>query len=333
MDRCPPTHVGGKQTFAPSGALKAPSVRCPLAPGVPFGSLSRSTVSDPEAQTRRELAEVREGQGNRFHWAPDGPLSKMLVAHFSIGPFFDPPFFNPSRESTGLGGIAMRNLAIAAIILGFVLPADGARADEAANPAGMWQWSFPGRGTWPDTAVSLARDGNQVTGFVISNTGSESPISQANYQDGTISFQVRGRFSTFTYTGKLSGDAIEGQIRLVGTSLTQTRPWKAVRVDSRNPSGTWENSVSTNGNTWVTLLRLKREGDKLTGTITPSNARARTIEEGTFKDGKMRFVVRESQSGKVFLRHYRLYLLGDSIVGHTKVGGGSGPFRATRVKE
>jgi hypothetical protein len=228
----------------------------------------------------------------------------------------------------------MRHLAIVAIILGVVLPADRARADESANPTGMWQWSFPrGRAPWPDTAVSLGRDGNQVTGFVISSTGFETPISQGNCQDGTISFQVRGRFSTFTYTGKLSGDTIEGQIRLAGKSLTQTRPWKAVRVDSRDPTGTWKNSVSTNGKTWETLLRFKLEGDKLTGTMTPSNGKIQTIEEGTFKDGKMTFVVRESQSGKAFLRRYSVYLLGDTMIGQTKVGGGGGPFKATRVKE
>jgi hypothetical protein len=227
----------------------------------------------------------------------------------------------------------MRKLAIAALILGFVLPHLGVRADESTGPRGMWQWSFARNRPWPDTAVSLERDGNRVRGFVISNTGSERPISQGNYQDGTISFQVRLGFSTFTYTGKLSGDTIEGQVRLEGTSLTQTRPWKAVRVDSRDPSGTWKNEVSTNGHTYVTLLRFQREGDKLSGTITPSSGTARTIEEGAFKDGKMTFVVRESQSGKAFSRHYSLYLLGDTMIGQTRVGGGGGPFRATRVKE
>jgi hypothetical protein len=227
-----------------------------------------------------------------------------------------------------------RTTICAAIILGFVLAADCVRADDAANPTGTWQWSFPrNRAPWPDTAVSLERDGNQVTGFVISSTGSETAISNGSDQDGTISFQVRGRFSTFTYTGKLRGDTIEGQIRLEGKSLTQTRHWKAVRVDSRDPSGTWENSVSTNGNTWVTRLRFQREGEKLTGTITPSNGKMKAIEEGTFKDGKLTFVVRESQSGKEFLRRYRLYLLGDTMIGQIKVGGGGGPFKATRVKE
>jgi len=228
----------------------------------------------------------------------------------------------------------MRQLAIVALIVGFVLPADGARADESANPTGMWQWSSPrGRATWPDTAVSLEGDGKQVTGFVISNTGSEKPISHGHYENGTISFQVRLGFSTFTYSGKLSGDTIEGQIRLEGKSLTQTRPWKAVRVDSRDPSGTWEHSVSTNGKTWVTRLRFQREGEKVSGTIMPSNGNAQTIEEGRFKDGKLTFVVRESQSGEEIVRRYSLYLLGDAMVGQTRVGGGGGPFKATRVKE
>ena len=105
-----------------------------------------------------------------------------------------------------------------------------------------------------------------------------------------------------------------------------------MRVDSRDPSGTWANSVSTNGKTRVSLLRFRLEGENLSGTITPSNGKARTIEEGTFKDGKITFVVRESQSGKQFVRRYSLYLLGDTIR-QAKVGGGGGPFKATRVKE
>lgn len=222
----------------------------------------------------------------------------------------------------------------AAIILGFILPAVAVRADDSANPTGMWRWSYPRKSApWPDIAVSLERDGNQVAGFVISSTGSERAISNGTYQDGTITFQLPGRFSTFTYTGKLSGETIEGEIKLEGKSLTQTRHWKAVRVDSRDPSGTWKNEVSTNGKTAVTRLRFQREGEKLAGTIAPGKGKMHTIEEGTFKDGKLTFVVRESQSGKEFVRRYRLYLLGDTLIGQTKVGGGSGPFKATRVNE
>jgi hypothetical protein len=224
----------------------------------------------------------------------------------------------------------MKHLEIVGIILGLAMPADGARADDNAKPTGMWQWSSA---PWPDTALYLKGDGNQVTGFLISNTGGEKPISNGSYKDGTVSFQLPGRFSTFTYTGKLSGDTIEGQIRLDGNSRTQTRPWKAVRVDSRDPSGAWKHSVSANGQTWVTILRFKLEDEKLTGTIGGSDGTAKTIEEGTFKDGKMTFLVRGSQSGKEYVRHYSLYLLGDTILGQTSVGGGSGPLKATRTKD
>jgi hypothetical protein len=225
----------------------------------------------------------------------------------------------------------MKHLRIVAVILGLAMPAEGARADDYAKPTGMWQWSFPR--AWPETALYLRGDGNQVTGFLIGNTGWEKPISNGNYKDGTVSFQVPGRFSTFTYTGKLSGDTIQGQIRIDGNSRTYTRPWKAVRVDSRDPSGTWMKSVSINGKTRVTILRFELEDEKLTGTITPSNGKAKTIEEGTFKDGNMTFLVRESQSGKEYICHYSLHLLGDTIIGQTEVGGGSGPLKATRIKE
>jgi hypothetical protein len=181
--------------------------------------------------------------------------------------------------------------------------------------------------------LHLNFDGSRLTGVTITSIGTEKPIEEGKFDEGTISFKVGLRLSTYTYTGKLNGDKIEGQIRLDGSTRSQTRPWNAVRMDDRNLAGAWKQTVSANGQTWETIYRFKFDADKLTGTLSGSSGNEQTIEDGEFKDGKITFLVHRRDKRGEYTVHYEGYVVGDSIFGQSKVGGGSGPWKATRVKE
>ena len=111
----------------------------------------------------------------------------------------------------------------------------------AADPAGTWTWSTPGRNGGPErkTTLKLKVDGDKLTG-TLSNPGrgggaaTETEISDGKVKGDEVSFSVTREFNgnkmTSKYTGKLSADAIKGKISFENRNgEAQTRDWEAKR--------------------------------------------------------------------------------------------------------
>ena len=71
----------------------------------------------------------------------------------------------------------------------------------------------------------------------------------------------------------------------------------AIAADDAKPEGTWKWAFERNGEKIETTLKLKAEGDKLTGTITGRDGKESDIEEGSFKDGEVKFQVTRERDG------------------------------------
>src|SRR3954447_15150491 len=83
-------------------------------------------------------------------------------------------------------------------------------------------------------------------------------------------------------------------------------------------TGTWTWTIERNGNTIETTLKLKQDGDKLTGTISGRQGSETAIEDGTVKGDTVSFkVTREFGDNKIVF-NYQGKLSGDSIKGETK---------------
>jgi hypothetical protein len=73
--------------------------------------------------------------------------------------------------------------------------------------------------------------------------------------------------------------------------------------DKANPTGTWKWSVERNGQTFESTFKLKLEGDMLSGTLARGD-RESGIEDGTYKDGEVSFMVtREFNGNKVTIKY------------------------------
>jgi hypothetical protein len=82
-----------------------------------------------------------------------------------------------------------------------------------------------------------------------------------------------------------------------------------------DPTGTWKWSFTgQNGQTRETTLKLKLEGEKLTGTISGRNGDT-AIENATLKDGNISFQVTREFNGNKFTQKYNGAISGDSIKG------------------
>jgi hypothetical protein len=85
-----------------------------------------------------------------------------------------------------------------------------------------------------------------------------------------------------------------------------------------DPTGTWKWTVDRNGTTVETTLKLKQEGDKLTGTITGRQGNETAIEDGKVSDDKVSFKVTREFNGNKIVFSYAGKLTGDTIKGETK---------------
>ena len=83
---------------------------------------------------------------------------------------------------------------------------------------------------------------------------------------------------------------------------------------AEDPSGTWKWTAMMGNNTREVTLKLKLDGDKLTGTIT-MGTRDTEITDGTYKDGDVAFSVVREQNGNKRTTKYTGKVSGDAIKG------------------
>ena len=82
-----------------------------------------------------------------------------------------------------------------------------------------------------------------------------------------------------------------------------------------DPTGTWKWEVEFNGQKREQTLKLKLDGDKLTGGMVGRNNQETKIEDGTFKDGEVSFKVTRERNGQKFTTKYTGKVAGDTLKG------------------
>jgi hypothetical protein len=86
--------------------------------------------------------------------------------------------------------------------------------------------------------------------------------------------------------------------------------------DSADPSGTWKWSFTGRDNqTREATLKLKLEGDKLTGAMLGRDNQETAIEDASYKEGEVAFTVTREFNGQKFTRKYKGKVSGDTIKG------------------
>ena len=121
-------------------------------------------------------------------------------------------------------------IATAAVLAVTTLSGSALAAD--ANPTGTWKWSVTRNEKTRETTLKLKLEGDKLTGS-ISGRNQDTPIENASYKDGTVSFSVTREFNnqkfTTKYSGKLDGDTIKGTSETERDGQKQSRDWEAKR--------------------------------------------------------------------------------------------------------
>src|SRR5947209_4218475 len=90
----------------------------------------------------------------------------------------------------------------------------------------------------------------------------------------------------------------------------------AARADDKaSLTGTWKWTVTNGDQKRDVTLKLKQDGDKLTGAIVGRNNRETKIDEGTVKDGEVSFKVTRERNGQKTTSKYNGKVSGDMIKG------------------
>lgn len=86
-------------------------------------------------------------------------------------------------------------------------------------------------------------------------------------------------------------------------------------ADKADPTGTWKWSFTFNNTTRETTLKLKLDGDKLTGAIIRRNNEETPIADATIKDNEVAFSLSRERNGQKIVTKYKGKLDGDTIKG------------------
>jgi uncharacterized lipoprotein YehR (DUF1307 family) len=116
-------------------------------------------------------------------------------------------------------------------------------------------------------------------------------------------------------------------LALVGLARAEEKP---------NPTGTWKYTADVNGQSIDVTIKLKLDGDKLTGTVSAGDNEIK-IEDAKYKDGEASFkITREMNGNKVAIK-YKGTFKGDTFKGKREMDRdgqtNTRDFEAKRVKD
>jgi hypothetical protein len=116
-------------------------------------------------------------------------------------------------------------------------------------------------------------------------------------------------------------------LAVVGLARAEEKP---------NPTGTWKYSADVNGQSIDVTIKLKLDGDKLTGTVSIANAETK-IEDAKYKDGEVSFTAKPEFNGNKVTIKYTGKVKGDTFKGKREIERDgqttSRDFEAKRSKE
>ena len=93
-------------------------------------------------------------------------------------------------------------------------------------------------------------------------------------------------------------------------------------ADKVDPVGTWKCEYAIGGEKRESTLAIKKDGDKLAGTMTYQDKQEAKLKDLKFKDGELTFSAERKVNDMTFTVEYKLKVEGDKIKGKGAVNAG-----------
>jgi hypothetical protein len=206
----------------------------------------------------------------------------------------------------------------------------GAVAGEKADPSGLWQIVVerPGRPR-SESILRLEKSGSEFVGVMMDAQGRSTPIRDAKLVGDELSFRIKiqrdGRDFGFMYKGKVTADALKGLVSINVLGINRSAPFTGKRMkDEGLLPGLWKVTLTLeDGQKAQPTLRLKKEGDRLSGTYVGTTGREAAVKDLVLKDGKLSFDVADRIEGDKVRLRYAGKLAGERINGTVTFGEGN----------
>ncbi len=193
----------------------------------------------------------------------------------------------------------------------------------------------PAIGDIPIT-VNLKNEGGKLSGSIDTPNG-PAAITSGSFADGKLTMKLDAGGAEININAKLEGDKIVGEWELAG----QTGTLELKRVGGGAPattstppaaagdpvSGEWEAEADAGGQTIPFTLKLKLEGDKVTGSSESPQGSA-ALSNGSWKDGKLTFSL-DTPNGAITMTGK---IDAGKIDGDFEVSGFQGKWKAAKKK-
>jgi hypothetical protein len=85
-----------------------------------------------------------------------------------------------------------------------------------------------------------------------------------------------------------------------------------------NPTGTWKYTADVNGQSIDVTIKLKLDGDKLTGSVSVGDNETK-IEDAKYKDGEATFTAKPEFNGNKVTIKYKGTIKGDTFKGKREI--------------
>jgi major membrane immunogen (membrane-anchored lipoprotein) len=104
-------------------------------------------------------------------------------------------------------------------------------------------------------------------------------------------------------------------VTIITTALVLGFCGLAGAADTADPVGTWNCEYEIGGQKRMSTLTIKKDGDKLVGTMSWADQKDEKIKDPKFKDGKLTFSAERKLMGNTIPIEYTLTIDGDKFKG------------------
>ena len=221
-------------------------------------------------------------------------------------------------------------IAVSMCALGATVVADDKASDDKpsdtkvsaakSSPEGTWKWTFERNDQKVEMSVKLKWADGKLTGVYVGRDGMEAPIKDGSFKDGKVSFAItrerNGQEFTVKYQAKLDGDTLKGTTEFNANGEARSRDWEAKRAAAAGGtlSGPWKVVLESPMGQLERSIKLKVDGEKLTGTFTGQLGEME-IKEGKVKGNEFSFLVAAERDGNTMKFTYKGKQDGDKIKG------------------
>ncbi|MFO0808608.1 MAG: hypothetical protein U0746_08295 [Gemmataceae bacterium] len=216
----------------------------------------------------------------------------------------------------------MRTILSAALVLGFCGLA--AAQGEKADPVGTWKCEYEIGGQKRTSTLTIKKDGDKLAGTMTWPDQKETNVKDVKLKGSELTFSAVRVFMDnkipIDYKFTIAGDKLKGkgEAEIGGQKQEfdiEAKREKVEKAEKVEPVGTWKLEYEINGQKRTAELTIKKDGDKLAGTMTWPDQKEAKLKDVKLKDRELTFsAVREIADNKLNVE-YKLAITGDKLKG------------------